>query len=226
MSSGVIVGSRHAEDRKVPKLGERPGATASAKLAVAVEHADNIRRLLLEDRTLPIWSHLTLARPVFEASVQTRWLLDPALSATGRIGRALGAALDDLEWRRKAEDDLCSLGWTFSANHQKAEDRRKEVEGQAATAGISVIPLLDTTSLMGKYSLVPGKSDSYLWRYLSGVLHTVVPATAVGETEKYQDGALSWERHEASTELTGDILVTAIQHLESAIRACVSYLEP
>jgi hypothetical protein len=221
-----ILGSLCWEDRKLGVLGEQPAATARTKLAVAVDHAGNIRQLLLQDRTLPVWAHLTLVRPVFEGSVQTNWLLDPNVSAPERVGRAVGAAVGDLKWRRKAEDDARARGWTPSAKFQSAAAREKEVRDQAEVAGIAIVPMPDTSSLLTKYSLIAGSSDAYLWRYTSGVLHTQVWAALVGDVEHYKGDAFSWERHEADVELSGNIIVAAIRHLARAINVFVEYLEP
>lgn len=222
-----ILGSLCWADRRLGILGERPAATASMKLAVALEHADNVRRLILEGRTLPAWAHLTLLRPVFEASVQARWLLDSTVTPGQRVGRAVGAALDSLVERDKAEGDLIALGWTRSEKFKSVPERKDEITKQAAAdVGIEIKPMLDTVNLLGKYSLVAARSDSIWWRYASGVLHTQVWATLEGDIERLT-GEASWgQRHEANVDLAAHVIVIAIRHLDAAVEAYVRYVEP
>lgn len=221
-----ILGSLCWADRKLGVLGERPNATASMKLAVALEHAGNVRRLLLDCRTLPIWSHLTLLRPVFEASVQATWLLDSSVTPDERVGRAVGAALESLDERRKAEDALRARRWTPSASYQSATARADQVTSQAAKAGIAITPMLDTVSLLGRYSLVAGESNSFWWRYASGVLHTEIWAALLGEAEQWTGETFWGQRHEADVEAAANIIVAAIHHLDAAVKAYVNYVEP
>ena len=222
-----ILGSLCWADRRLGILGQRPSATASMKLAVALEHADNVRRLILEGKTLPAWAHLTLLRPVFEASAQARWLLDSTVTPGQRVGRAVGAALEGLGERDKAEGDLLALGWTPSEKFVSVSERKNEITRQAAAeAAIEVKPMLDTVSLLGKYSLVTGRSDSIWWRYASGVLHTQVWATLEGDIERLT-GEASWgQRHEANVHVATQVIVTAIQHLDAGVMAYVRYVEP
>jgi len=220
-----IRGSRCWEDRLLGVLGERPGATASTKLAVAFDHADLVRRLLMEVKTLPVWAHLTLVRPVFETCVQVRWLLEPN-SPRERVGRAVGAALSDLRWRAMIEADMRGIGWTPSASAQSGTDRSAEVARQAADAGIPAATMPDTTRLLRHFGLIPGRSQSYLFRFTSGVAHAQIWAALSGDVEQYHGETFSWQSYEANTDLTASILVAAVRHLELAGSAFVAYHEP
>jgi hypothetical protein len=219
-----IYGSVCWEDRRIAHIGERPVATAGTKLAVALDHALMLRQLVVEDRLLPIWSHYTLARPILEASVQARWLMDPTVTTEVRIGRAVGAALEDLDWSRKVTDELAAGG--LMAPTTKSADRAAEVAKQAKDANIAPIQMLDTTSLLGRYGLFPNQADSILWRYLSGVLHMQMWAALQGSTKHYSGDAHSFQHHEADDDMSANAVVASIKHLAEAVMAHSAYLEP
>ena len=101
-----LVGSREFLDLRVGYGGSRPGGTACLRLSVANDHLVAWRNLILAARSFPVWAHFSLLRAAIEASVQSRWLLDPAASPRERVERSLGTALDDLAWLRKLEDDV------------------------------------------------------------------------------------------------------------------------
>ena len=218
-----IRGSLCWADRLLGRLGERPGATASTKLAVAFEHADNVRELLLVRKTLPVWAHFTLLRPVFEASAQARWLLDPTIDPKRRVGRAVGAAIAGLGWRAGAEAELKTAGLTLK--HSAAE-RRAQVLEQAREAGIRPVRMPETTTLLRALRLVPNRPEAYLFQYTSGVLHAQAWATLLGDTEQVVTETLIGSRQEANVDLTGAILIAAIRHLATATDAFRDYVAP
>jgi hypothetical protein len=75
-----VVGSNEYRDRLLAE-GERPGIVASMKLSVAADHLLTWNRIIFDGRFIPAWSHFSLLRPVLEASVQSRFLLDPLMDA-------------------------------------------------------------------------------------------------------------------------------------------------
>lgn len=222
-----LVGSPNWSDRAAVSgpLGERPGASASAKLALAIDHAENVRQIVLDHATLPAWAHLTLARPVFEASVQVRWLLEPGATPRERVGRAVAAALKDLYWRSQIEGDMRAAGWTPSASFQTAAARVAEVRAQATDAGIPTIRMPDTTQLMADYSLEAGRSDAWLFRYTSGVLHSQGWAASIGDAEHFVGETYSYLRHETSTDISVTVLAAAARHLAEALKAYRRYMD-
>lgn len=63
-----LLGSCEAADR-TRRFGELPSSIARQKLSVALDHVTTWQRYLLVAGWMPAYAHLTLLRPVFEASV-------------------------------------------------------------------------------------------------------------------------------------------------------------
>jgi hypothetical protein len=88
-----LSGSLLLQDRLAGWGGSLPGSFASSKLEMAADHLFAWQCLTGGSTVwLPVYAHLTLLRPAIEASVQARWLLDPAADPRARIARALGVA--------------------------------------------------------------------------------------------------------------------------------------
>jgi hypothetical protein len=226
IASVPVIGSMNWSDRAAVTgpLGERPGATASMKLAVAIDHAENVRQIAINHQTIPTWAHLTICRPVFEASVQVRWLLDARETARERVGRAVGVAMKDLDWRSQIEDDMRAAGWTPSPSFKVAGARKAEVRKQAK-GKVTIVDLPGTATLMEIYRLGTS-SDAWLFRYTSGVLHSQGWASALGDVERFIDETRSTQRHEANMDVSLTILGMAARHLGEAVKAYRLYMEP
>ena len=93
-----LSGSLLWQDRLAGWGGSLPVTFASSKLEMAADHLFAWQSLAGGSiTTLPVYAHLTLLRPAIEASVQARWLLDPAADPRARIARAVGIRIQDLE---------------------------------------------------------------------------------------------------------------------------------
>jgi hypothetical protein len=81
--------------------GGNPGFNvASNAIISALDHLQTWATLISVDLhrfPLPILSHFTLARAVYEPSLFTLWLLDPGISSRDRIGRGYAVQLKSLD---------------------------------------------------------------------------------------------------------------------------------
>lgn len=81
--------------------GGNPGFNvASSAIVSAIDHLQTWASLISIDLhrfPLPILSHFTLARAVYEPSLFTLWLLDPGVSSRDRIGRGYAVQLKSLD---------------------------------------------------------------------------------------------------------------------------------
>jgi hypothetical protein len=81
--------------------GGNPGFNvASNAIVSAIDHLQTWATLINVDLhrfPLPILSHFTLARAVYEPSLFTLWLLDPGVSSRDRVGRGYAVQLKSLD---------------------------------------------------------------------------------------------------------------------------------
>jgi hypothetical protein len=81
--------------------GGNPGFNvASSAIVSAIDHLQTWKTLISVDLhrfPLPILSHFTLARAVYEPSMFTLWLLDPTVTRRDRIGRGYAVQLQSLD---------------------------------------------------------------------------------------------------------------------------------
>ena len=81
--------------------GGNPGFNvASNAMVSAIDHLQTWETLISVDLhrfPLPILSHFTLARAVYEPSLVTLWLLDPSVTSHERIGRGYAVQLQSLD---------------------------------------------------------------------------------------------------------------------------------
>jgi hypothetical protein len=78
--------------------------TAGMLLFHAEDHGLALAHTFTADHT-PIYADVTLARGALEASARARWLLDPSLTVTQRIGRAVGTERYSQQERLKIDGD-------------------------------------------------------------------------------------------------------------------------
>lgn len=219
-----LVGSREFQDRRVAYGGDRPGGTACLKLSVANDHLLAWRNLILEARSFPVWAHFSLLRAGIEASVQSRWLLDPAANPCERVERALGAALSDLEWLQKLEDDI-ARDPSGSPDHASAVTRASELKQGAREAGLTPANV-DTIELLRRYSRQP-LIDVVAYRYACGVLHAKLWATLGGDSETVAAGAtMRTDKFTADEGMAAGMTTTAVNLFIAALRDYESYVVP
>lgn len=223
-----VIGSLEWQDRK-NSLGAAVVVGPTMKLAVALDHLIVWSKFYrdLDDHPLPGFSHYSLLRPAFESSSQVRWVLDPTVSTETRIGRAIGMEVDSLRWRRQVEanmraDNQLPPGFT------SADERIAELEKEATSKGIAIVPMPNSTKLIGEMN--PGKFKTTIltfWQVTSGVLHAQEWATLLGNHEVTRDGdAFKIIEHTADVGYALGMTVGALHEFEAGLRALESYLEP
>jgi hypothetical protein len=221
-----VVGTSEYRDR-LTSDGELPGVIASKKLAVASDHLLTWNRIVFDGLFLPAWSHLSLLRPVLEASVQARFVIDPTTDSRTRVARALGLAIDDLDWLRKVEATMsATVGWAFSSRHRAAETRMTELQ-EGAVAHALEPEVRDTVSLMRAYPQFGGDPDVFAWRLTSGILHTQEWAIGTGHEEELDAGVTLAEfKSTADQGLALRMTIAATTHFEAAVADYAAYVEP
>jgi hypothetical protein len=228
LPAAPLAGSTCWSDRYLGPPGERPAATAGLKLAVAIDHLSALRQQILGSGstpgTLPVYAHLSLLRPVLEASVQTRWLIADGIPPKERVGRAVSCALSDLGWLEEAEADLRATGWAPSASYAGATAPRDHVRQDALARGLTLVKMPSTTRLMRDFALDSPARDAMLFRYTSGVLHVQAWASLMGggAPELTPTGLLI--RLEADEEVAVGFVAAAIGHFERAVDEYERYL--
>jgi hypothetical protein len=221
-------GSLEEVDRQ-HALGAHPVIPTTIKLAVALDHLIVWAKFYRElpDHPLPGYSHLSLLRPSFEASPQIRWVLDPSVDTTVRIGRALGVELSNLRWRAKVEKNIREDGWPMSGSFVSAETRMEEIKVEAATAGITVENAPETTTLVRTMSPKYPAGDVMFWQVASGVLHAQEWASLLGDHTVTAEGeAFQIIEHTADVGFALTATVAAVHQFELALRALEDYLRP
>lgn len=221
-------GSLEAIDRQHP-LGAHPVIPTTIKLAVALDHLIIWSKFYREvpDHPLPSYSHLTLLRPAFEASPQIRWVLDPGVDSVVRIGRALGVEVNNLNWRVRVEANLRDDEWPFSAQFVTAEIRMAELRAEADAAGVKIVNLPDTTSLVREMSPRYPAGDVMFWQVTSGVLHAQEWASLLGDHTVTREGKpYQIIEHTADVSFALTATEAAVHQFELALAALERYLAP
>lgn len=226
LPSAPLIGSTCWADRRLGPPGERPSAIASLKLAVGADHLNALRLLVIVAKAIPVYAHLTLLRPVFEASVQVRWLIADGISPEERVGRAVSCAISDLGWLSEAEKDLRMKGWTPSPTYPGASVRSASVRQDALDRGLPVHGVPPTTTLMRDFALGGPGEDAMLFRYTSGVLHVQVWASTIGASEPELTPLGLVQGMEADEDVAVGFTAAAIRHFERALDDYERYLSP
>jgi hypothetical protein len=221
-----IIGSAEYDDRRLPH-GDFPGTTANGRLSIALDHLLMWYRVIREARFMPVWGHLTLLRPTFEASVQARWLLDLKADPETRVRRGIGVLVADLEELRKVEDEMTLMGWAPTGSYVRAGARIAARLALAAAESQEPIGVLDTVSLLRRFPQVGGHSDVIAYRVTSGVVHANVLATLMSEMDRIDGGVtVSTHRLTASQSLASGFTAAAVAHVRAAVQGLETYMEP
>jgi len=154
---------------------------AASALAAAVDHLRTWYYRLggdLERFSMPIMSHYTLARAVYESSLQALWLLDPAVDSRTRIGRGYAVELQSLVDLRKFQ--AAANMPSNQANAEMLIERLlagAEREGflRTAVSGNKSLTISPPTmvELFNAYDApdIPGRRPEWRYRILSGMAH-------------------------------------------------------
>ena len=220
-----LVGSHYSVDRCLSYGGDRPGLTTLNRLSIAMDHLLTWYRIIFEAQFIPVHAHVTLLRPAIEASVQARWLLDATVSPCDRVGRALGLALDDLNERRKIEDD-----WSKDPGYhqvgQTALQRADQLRDQAKAADIEP-QYRDTIALLRLYPLHEYATDLAVFRFICGVVHGTIWASIHGQIETVEAGAtVSTYKQTSDQAEAGMLTQAAVAQFAAALTVLEAYVEP
>lgn len=246
MESEATVGLRRAVDRadaihaRVAALHQdpRPGSTAasdaeipharwvllSARMALGVA-SDHLTawRLIVDTRTIPIYSPMTLLRAALEGGLLCRWLVDPRIAPPERVARGVSAQMADYDERRKWEEAIRAPDRPAGSGKSGA-DRLADLVAARDADGISTVRLLGPTDLAKGFG-APGYRDvSWLYRLMSAFAHAkpwAVHATTLGPY-----GATSVPGLEIGVITSSDrVLVAATNHVAGLIEAAVAEVE-
>lgn len=170
-----------------PNARARSGQTWDAYELVGLfqySGEDHLRTMLMlfEGPQLPTYALYTLLRAAAEAIVRCAYLLDPGITETQRLARALNVRLENLIEQNKAAPDAVSHG-----------SRVAYLEQRAADNGIAVFkskknfvthfgePQRNEVELFAQYvkpleprSGVEEAVGNMLYRYLSGQVHSML----------------------------------------------------
>lgn len=146
---------------------------ARQRLVSAEDHLRSILTLLKPDSVLPSFSMFTLIRGAAVATVHARYLLDPAIDQTTRLGRGLSARLENLEQQQKVRPETQGTHFDDRVEHLR---KRANANGVTVNRNRNGVILgfgdgwLSDTDLFEKY--VPGVGKTY-FQYLSGYAHSL-----------------------------------------------------
>jgi hypothetical protein len=222
-----LIGSDEYRDRLLTWGGAEVGSVAIGRIASAIDHLYTWQRIILGG-SIPAFSGYSLLRPVFEGSVQARWVLDSAETSETRTGRGAGVRLADLNWRSKLEADLATDStWMSEPTFKAAGDRMTEIRDGAAKHGIQCIRLLDTAELMRRYAIHTTPPDVVWFRVTSGVMHGQIWSASLAEVETVSTGAtMSTMKLTANQGIAAVVTAVAVRHIEAAVDALEAYVEP
>jgi hypothetical protein len=150
-----------------------PYDLAGHALAAAEDHLRTILSLLGPDKMLPSFSMFTLIRGGAMPTVHARHLLEPSISETMRLGRALSARLKNLEQQQKVHPEAQG---TFFVDRVDHVTKRAEANGitvlrnkKGAVIGFGEHWPTDA-DLFDKYIPDIGKT---FWQFLSAHAHSM-----------------------------------------------------
>jgi hypothetical protein len=146
---------------------------AGHALAASEDHLRTILSLLTSDKMFPSYSPFTLIRGAAMPTVHARHLLEPSISESTRVGRALSARLKNLEQQQKVHPEAQG---TFFVDRVDYLCRRAEANGvpiirnkKNAVIGFAEHWPTDT-DLFEKY--IPDVGTTF-WQFLSGHAHSM-----------------------------------------------------
>lgn len=214
-----------ADRRAGEEYGTLPLLTAAGKLAVALDHLQAFATMA-EGEGLRRFASMSLLRPAFEAGPAARWLSDPAVTAHERLGRAFGAAVDNLEWSHRAEEDMVAAGWSPGPEYRRGQDRRTSLEEWATTCGVRIV----RSSAVSLLRLYPATRDPNMdvvaFRFVSGLLHGHEWAVMIGDF----DGTPGTDPVRVGTTINPDIAAgwvqAAVEHFRLGLAALERYAAP
>jgi hypothetical protein len=146
---------------------------AGHALAAAEDHLRTILSLLAPDMMLPSFSMFTLIRGAAMPTVHARHLLEPSISETMRLGRALSARLKNLEQQQKVHPEAQGAFIVDRVDHltNRAEANGIAIIRNKKDAVIGFGEMWPTdTDLFEKYIPEVGKT---FWQFLSGHAHSM-----------------------------------------------------
>lgn len=159
---------------------------AGQRLVSAEDHFRTVLNLLIGPAPLPSFSMFTLIRGGAVATVHARYLLDPAIDETIRLGRGLSARLENLKQQHKVVSELDPsenppqpfLTWDdwladrVANLENRAKGNRVAVGRKKGTGPIKGFPdpWPYDTDLFEKY--MPGIGKTY-FKSLSGYTHSM-----------------------------------------------------
>ena len=214
--------SNCAEDVR-SELGLNVPNLTSLKLAAAGDHLHAVEALIRKD-AVPTWAHYSLLRVATEAAIDVRWLLEPVASAA-RIGRAVGRMRYDFEERQKAESDLRDLPEWPPAELVDARAHIDDLTAAAKAAGVAIVGYPGTSNLASTMALCGQGMDGWNFRYLSGAIHSMHWAAAMGDVKpdgRDDDG--DGVNIQASSTSTWYAVRCAVRHFEAAVIAMEQYV--
>jgi len=165
LEAGPTPGSPAAEDAAKPG-GDQTWVYATTAVQVATDHLRAWRHLHLSGMQPP-FAHWTLLRAAVEGAVTARWLCDPALPPAKRIGRGLGAGIDDLQQRQGFEGRIRKKMPDVVLPKVAAHTRISQLK----KINVPVLPLRGPTELVAMYAPSRGVDAQVLYRALSAFAH-------------------------------------------------------
>ncbi len=168
-----------------PVPGKRIDTATKAKLQDAYElarqgllsaddHLRSILTLLKPDSLLPTFSMFTLVRGAAVATVHARYLLDPSIDETTRLGRGLNARLENLTQQQKVQPDTQGTHFDDRVAHLR---KRADANGVSVNRNRNGVIIgfgdgwLSDTELFEKY--MPAGVGKTYFQYLSGYAHSL-----------------------------------------------------
>jgi hypothetical protein len=178
---------------------------------------DHLRTILLVLKTgpLPGFALYTLLRAAAEADVRAKEMLDPMLTETQRLARALNERLGNLEEARKVDP---------TQNSQKYDQRVAHLENRARANGITPIPRRTKAGTAGPTHAFDERRKSVselftLWlpagsiayQYLCGYTHSMMWAQlAINRAEPSADPKIALVPTDLNVQLFADLLTIVL----------------
>lgn len=179
--------SRHLEKANLLGLRWWAHRAVALNMHAALEHLKGVRTILSEDELLPLPA-MSLARSVYEAVINTCWLMDVEVSTEQRLARWAGRLLHDTQ---EVPNALDSFGGKEAATREKQRtvEGRKIGQKLMARAGFELLAkggersaeTARVTYQGEKSSLTPKMREAAkrftpdqqsLWKVFSGATHS------------------------------------------------------
>jgi hypothetical protein len=165
-----------ASDRRSP-LGRYVWEQATNAIGSAGDHLATWN-WLLEHGFQPSMAHITIVRAVLETACMARWLLDPSVTSSERVRRAVLVQLDDYDERGKFETAFGRRRIGRRPGRKFGDERRDDLIARSRSNGVAVlsdkgrlIAPPGPTAWCRDYAVAPADGGEAAFRLASAFAH-------------------------------------------------------